>query len=134
MYCRGIRGATTVTANTKGDILSATRELLTAIVEANELDPTDVASAFFTTTADLDAEFPAAAARQMDWGSVPLLCGHEMNVPGALESCLRVLLHVNTNKQANEMVHVYLHGAKALRPDISGTDERRDSSSKQKGL
>lgn len=122
MYCRGIRGATTVTDNGKEAILAATKELLTSILEANQVDPADIASAFFTTTTDLNAEFPAAAARQMQWDNVPLLCGHEMNVPNALGMCLRVLLHVNTEKRQDEIVHVYLHGATALRPDIAQRD------------
>ena len=119
MYCRGIRGATTVTDNSKEAVLSATKELLTSILEANQVDPADIASAFFTTTTDLNAEFPAAAARQMQWDNVPLLCGHEMNVPNALGMCLRVLLHVNTKKRQEDIIHVYLHGATALRPDIA---------------
>ncbi|HXG36388.1 MAG TPA: chorismate mutase [Dehalococcoidia bacterium] len=118
MYCRGIRGATTVAANTREAILQATQELLTALLEANDIRISDIASAFFTTTPDLNAEFPAVAAREMAWENVALLCGHEMNVPGSLPMCLRVLLHVNTDKQAEEITHIYLHGAKVLRPDI----------------
>ncbi|HZP25542.1 MAG TPA: chorismate mutase [Dehalococcoidia bacterium] len=120
MYCRGIRGATTVTANDKEAIMASTKELLTSILAANQLQTADIASAFFTTTADLNADFPAVAARQMQWDNVPLLCGHEMNVPGALPMCLRVLIHVNTEKRQEDMVHVYLHGAVVLRPDIAG--------------
>jgi chorismate mutase len=120
MYCRGIRGATTVTENSKEAIMASTKELLTSILTANQLQTADIASAFFTTTADLNADFPAAAARQMQWDNVPLLCGHEMNVPGALGMCLRVLLHVNTEKRQEDMIHIYLHGATALRPDIAG--------------
>jgi chorismate mutase len=86
MLTRGIRGATTVKANTREAILEATIELLTAIVEANAIDAEDVASAFFTSSRDLNAEFPALAARQIGWTNVALLCGHEMDVPGALPS------------------------------------------------
>lgn len=118
MPVRGIRGATTVPANNRDSILEAARELLEAVVEANELDPEDVASAWFTTTPDLNAEFPAVAARQMGWTFVPLMCGHEMSVPGSLPSCLRVLLHVNTEKSIHEMHHVYIRGASVLRPDL----------------
>lgn len=118
MLTRGIRGATTVKANTREAILEATSELLKAMVEANGIDLQDVASAFFTSSPDLNAEFPALAARQMGWADVALLCGHEMNVPGALNMCLRILLHVNTERKASEIVHVYLHGAKVLRPDV----------------
>jgi chorismate mutase len=118
MLIRGVRGATTVTANTREAILEATTELLTAMVEANEVNAEDVASAFFTSSPSLNAEFPALAARQMGWTDVALLCGHEMNVPGALPLCLRILIHINTERKASEIVHVYLHGAKVLRPDF----------------
>ena len=83
MPVRGIRGATTVSSNSKDEIIEAAKELLSAMIDANGIDPDDVASAFFTTTPDLNAEFPAVAARQMGWTFVPLLCGHEMAVPGS---------------------------------------------------
>ena len=118
MLTRGVRGATTVKANTREAILEATAELLQAMAEANGLDSEDVASAFFTSSSDLNAEFPALAARQMGWTDVALLCGHEMQVPGSLLMCLRILLHVNTEKKASEIVHIYLHGARVLRPDF----------------
>lgn len=118
MLTRGIRGATTVTANTREAILEASKELLTAMLEANGLGVESVASAFFTTTPDLNAEFPALAAREMGWSDVALLCGHEMNVPGSLPQCLRILLHVNTDKAASDIHHVYLRGARVLRPDF----------------
>lgn len=117
MRCRGIRGATTVDENVPDAILEATTELLTELVQANSLDIEDIASAVFSTTTDLDAEFPAVAANRMGWTSIALLCGHEMQVPGSLPRCLRVLLHVNTEKSQHEIVHVYLRGAKVLRPD-----------------
>src|SRR3990172_4877128 len=118
MLTRGVRGATTVESNTPEAILEATRELLAAMLKANELDVEYVASAFFTATPDLNAEFPALAARDMGWHNVALLCGHEMNKPGSLPMCLRVLLHVNTDKPASDVHHVYLRGARVLRPDI----------------
>jgi len=120
MLVRGIRGATTVEANTVEGILEATRELLSAMVEANEIDADKVASAFFTTTPDLNAEFPALAARDIrpGWQDVALMCGHEMSVPKGLKMCLRILLHVNTHRAAAEIRHIYLRGATALRPDI----------------
>jgi chorismate mutase len=118
MLCRGIRGATTVDSNTPEAILNATAELLTAMVKANSVRPEDVASAIFTTTPDLNAEFPALAARRLGWNDVALLCGHEMAVPGSLAMCLRILLHVNTDKGADQIVHVYLRGAQVLRPDF----------------
>jgi chorismate mutase len=117
MRCRGVRGATTVEANTPEAILEATTELLAEMMRANDLAVDDLASAFFTTTPDLNAEFPAVAARTLGWDHLALLCGHEMNVPGSLAMCLRILLHVNTEKEAQQLVHVYLRGAQALRPD-----------------
>lgn len=120
MLTRGIRGATTVESNTPESILDATQELLRAMLEANDVDIEYVASAFFTITPDLDAEFPAVAARDMGWKNVALLCGHEINKPGSLSMCLRVLLHVNTDRAASEIQHVYLRGARVLRPDIEG--------------
>ena len=117
IYCRGIRGATTVEANTREEILRATRELLQQIIEANDLRVEDVGSAIFTTTPDLNAEFPAVAARQLGWHDVPLMCSHEMTVPGALDQCLRVLIHWNTPKLQKEIVRVYTKGAVNLRPD-----------------
>jgi chorismate mutase len=120
MPCRGIRGATTVESNTREAILEATRELLDALVQANEIRPEDVASAYFTTTRDVDAEFPAVAARNgLGWTNVALMCGHEMGVPGSLPMCLRVLLHVNTDRRQDEISHIYLRGASVLRPDLS---------------
>jgi chorismate mutase len=119
MRLRGIRGATTVDANTREAILEATGELLAALIEANGIDRDDVASAFFTTTPDLDAEFPALAARErFGWTHVALMCGHEMQVPGSLPMCVRILLHVNTDKRPDELKFVYLRGARALRHDV----------------
>jgi chorismate mutase len=115
---RGIRGATTVAEDTADAILEATGELVREIVAANSLVPEDVASALFTVTPDLHAEFPAAAARRMGWTMVPLLNFTEIGVPGRLERCIRVLVHVNTTRTQNEMVHVYLREAVALRPDL----------------
>ena len=118
MLCRGIRGAITVDTNTPQAILDATAELLTAMIEANSIRPENVASVIFTATPDLNAEFPALAARCLGWNDVALLCGQEMAVPGSLAMCLRVLLHVNTDKSADQIAHVYLRGAQALRPDL----------------
>ena len=115
--CRGIRGATTVEENRAEVILAATRELLYMMIKANHIEPDDVASAIFTTTADLNATYPALAARQLGWYDAALLCGHEMDVPGGLQRCIRILVHWNTTCRPQEIVHVYLHGAKNLRPD-----------------
>ena len=115
LVSRGIRGATTARANTKDAILEATLEMLQRLVEANNLDKESIAAAIFTTTRDLNAEFPAVAARQMGWQHVALMCSHEMDVPDALRSCIRVLVLVNTEKQAHEVVNVYLRDAVNLR-------------------
>ncbi len=117
MKCRGIRGAVTVAENKKEDILSATKGLLEKIVKVNGVDLDDVTCILFTTTSDLNAAFPAAAARQLGWTRIPLLCGHEMNVPGSLPKCLRVLVLFNTDKKNEELLHVYLGGAVTLRDE-----------------
>lgn len=119
MACRGIRGATTVESNSREAILAAARELLAEVISANDVQKNDVASVYFTTTPDLNAEFPAVTARvDFGWTNVALMCGHEMAVPGSLAMCLRVMLHVNTERTQDEINHVYLRGASALRPDI----------------
>lgn len=117
IYCRGIRGATTAEANTSEAILKATHELLLLMIEANDLESEDVSSALFTTTPDLNADFPALAARQLGWHDVALMCGHEMHVPGALPQCIRILIHWNTPKTQREIKHIYIRGAQHLRPE-----------------
>ena len=119
LVCRGIRGATTAAGNTREAILEATRELLTMLIEANDLDSADIGSVIFSTTPDLNAEFPAIAARQLGWHDVALMCGHEMAVPGSLQSCVRVLIHWNTTRAQSEIKHIYIRGATNLRPDRS---------------
>jgi chorismate mutase len=119
MFCRGIRGATTAEQNTSEEILKATLQMLALIIRVNRVKPEDVAAAIFSTTPDLNAEFPALAARQLGWLDVPLLCGHEMAVPGALGLCIRVLVLLNTDKPADEIAHVYIKNAANLRPDRS---------------
>ncbi len=121
---RGIRGATTVTSNSPADIREATEELLGEMIARNHFDIDEVASAWFTTTPDVNAEFPAVVARQQfKLDHAALMCAHEMQVPGALDSCLRILLHVNTPLRQREMEHVYLRGAKILRPDLTADSE-----------
>ncbi|MFN3192112.1 MAG: chorismate mutase [Aureliella sp.] len=117
--CRGVRGATTVDANSKEDILRATRQMLALMIRRNGIESVDLASAIFTVTKDLDAEFPALAARQLGWLEVPLLCGYEISVDGSLPMCIRVLLHWNTDKPQSDIHHVYIHEARKLRPDLS---------------
>ncbi len=116
MATRGIRGATTVERNDRDAILKGTRELLEVLVRLNGLRPEDIGYAWFTVTADLDAEFPAFAARELGWTEVPLICGQEIAVPGALGRCIRVMVAWNTAKSQREVRHAFLRGAKALRP------------------
>ena len=116
MATRGIRGATTVEHNDKDEILKATRELHEVIVRLNGLRPDDVAYVWFTVTPDLDAEFPAFAAREIGWTEIPLMCGQEIPVPGAIAGCIRVLIDWNTAKTQREVRHAFLHRAKELRP------------------
>ena len=119
MNTRGIRGATTIETDTKDEILSATQELLDAILAANPTLKTDaIASALFTTTEDIASAYPALAARQIGWDLVPMMCAREIPVPGSLPMCIRVLIHWNTDKAQNEINHVYLREAVKLRPDL----------------
>lgn len=118
MYCRGIRGATTVERNDRDEILASTTALLQLLVERNDLRTEDIVSAIFTLTDDLDAEFPALAARKMGWTETALMCMREIPVPGSLPKCIRVLLHVNTTRSAAEMQHIYTRGAVSLRPNF----------------
>ena len=118
--CRGIRGATTSDENTKEAIFSASTELFRRIVDANQIQEGQVAAAFFTTTQDLNAAFPATAVREMGWSDTAFLCGHEMVVPDGLPHCIRVLVLVNTDKQPHELVNVYLREAVKLRQESSG--------------
>jgi len=121
MYLRGIRGATVVEANEKSAIVEGTSELLSKMMETNDILLDDVASIFFSATSDLDDEFPAVAARQLGFLNTPLLCLNEIPVKGSLEKCVRVLIHVNTEKAQNDIEHVYLGEAQRLRPDIKAS-------------
>ena len=116
MWCRGIRGAITVPANNKESIIAATKELLKEMVQANGIEIDDIATIIFTTTSDLNAEFPAAATRELGWPQqLALLCTHEMDVPDSLPRCLRILMLINTEKAAEQITHIYLGEAKNLR-------------------
>lgn len=117
---RGIRGAITVADNTAEEIFRGTKELLTTMVEANGLQTEDIASIFLTTTPDLNADFPASAARDLGWTLVPLLCAREIDVPTGMKKLIRVLMHVNTVKTQAEIKHQYLGEAGSLRPDLAG--------------
>ncbi|HXN90188.1 MAG TPA: chorismate mutase [Candidatus Sulfotelmatobacter sp.] len=122
MPVRGIRGATTATANTAEAITDATEELLSELVRLNDLDPEEIAFAYFTTTPDLNAEYPAIAARRLGWLDVPLLCGHDMNVPQpnprAVPMCIRILLLYNSPRPQSTMRFAYLRGADAIKADL----------------
>ncbi len=118
---RGVRGAITVERDDAALLTDATERLLRAIVAENGIDSGDIASALFTRTPDLVPPFPAVAARRIGWTQVPLLNFTEIAVPGSLPKCIRVLLHVNTDKTQAEIAHVYLEGATVLRPDLERT-------------
>ncbi|HZU15780.1 MAG TPA: chorismate mutase [Candidatus Dormibacteraeota bacterium] len=125
MPVRGIRGATTAERNDAEAIVEATGELLRELVRLNRLEVDEIAFAYFTTTSDLDAEFPALAARKLGWVTVPLLCGHDMEVrqpnPRGVRRCIRVLLLYNTDRPQREMRHAYLRGARAIKEDLDRT-------------
>ena len=113
--CRGIRGATRASGNTADEIYGATKELLTALIESNQLEESKVATVFFTVTEDLDAVFPAAAARQLGWNSTALMCAREIPVPNSMLSCIRILILYNTDTPQSEVTNIYLNGTDALR-------------------
>jgi len=125
MTIRGIRGATTVTSDNPDLILQATCELLETILYENDgIQLEDIASAFFTTTEDIASAYPALAARQMGWDQVPMMCAREIPVPGSLPKCIRVLIHWNTDKEQNEIQHIYLRDAIKLRPDLTARAQK----------
>jgi len=116
---RGIRGAITAKKNSKTEILSATIRLLAEMIRLNKLKAADIASIIFSATQDLNAEFPARAAREIGLNQVPLLCVTEIKVKKSLKKCIRILVHVNTNRKQEDMKHIYLEGAKLLRKEFS---------------
>jgi chorismate mutase len=121
MTIRGVRGATSIDQDDPDTVLAATKELLGAIVSANPgLQPEDIGSIFFTVTDDIASIHPALGARQMGWCQVPMLCAREIPVPGSLPMCIRVLVHWNTTRPQERIVHVYLRQAVVLRPDLAG--------------
>ncbi|MBS4030741.1 MAG: chorismate mutase [Clostridiales bacterium] len=116
---RGLRGAINVTENTESEILEATRELLVRMAQANNIQKEDIISIFFTLTPDLNAVFPAVAARELGWNEVPLLCAVEADVPGAMAFCVRVMMHINTELSQSQVKHIYLREARNLRVDLA---------------
>jgi chorismate mutase len=119
MAVRGLRGATTVESNTREEILAKTQELLEIMIKENSIPIDDIASAIFSVTEDLNAEYPAVAARKIGWIYTPLFCAREIDVVKSLRKCIRVLLHINSDKRQDEMLHIYLYDAKKLRPDLN---------------
>ena len=132
MPVRGIRGATTATEDSADAIVDATEELLRELVRLNDLDPDEICYGYFTTTPDLKAEFPAFAARKLGWVDVPLLCGHDMDVPQpnprAVKRCIRILLLYNTDRRQKEMRHAYLRGAAAIKSDLEDMRSKLENS------
>jgi chorismate mutase len=115
---RALRGAITIENNIISEVIDETKELLHELINKNDICIDDVISIIFTVTKDIDAAFPAVAARQLGWGEVPLMCMSEIDVEGSLKKCIRILMHINTDKKNKEMKHVYLKGATVLRPDL----------------
>lgn len=124
MKMRGIRGAITVDADDSQAIVGATKRLLQQMLDANGIELDDIASVLFSLTPDLRAAFPALGAREMGWVNVPMLHFSEIDVPGSLGRVIRVLMHVNTSRAQHEIEHVYLEGARVLRPDLARTVSR----------
>ncbi len=119
MAVRAIRGAVTAECNTKEEILNKTRNLLEEVISKNGVEAEDIISIFFTTTSDLNAVFPAVAARQIGLVDVALMCSNEINVPGSLKMCIRLMMHVNMDKSNSQIQSVYLGDAQKLRPDLN---------------
>jgi chorismate mutase len=115
---RGIRGATTVENNERSSIVKRTSELLTKLVEENNIQLEDIGAAIFSATPDITAAFPAAAAREIGWSEVPLFGAQEMDADNGPVMCIRILILLNTNKPQTDIHHIYLHGAQVLRPDL----------------
>lgn len=116
---RAIRGATTVSGNTADEIYAATTELLQEMTSQNGISRDDIISVIFSVTSDLNAAFPAVAARQMGWTKTAMMCTYEIDVPGSLRNCIRVMMHIETGKDNDELKYIYLREARILRPDIA---------------
>jgi chorismate mutase len=121
---RGVRGAITVKADKPEEILAETRRLVLEMAKENRIEPEDVASVIVSTTTDISSAFPAKAVRTIDqWTYVPVMCTHEMDVPGSMPLCIRIMMHVNTAISQKEIKHIYLNEAVKLRPDLQGSKE-----------
>jgi chorismate mutase len=123
MFLRGIRGATVIQKNSKEEILKETTLLLETLIKKNDIVVDDIASIIFSVTQDINAVFPAEAARNMGLNDTALLCFNEIPVVGSIEKCIRILIHANTNKKQNELKHIYLKEAARLRPDLAKQPE-----------
>lgn len=131
MLVRGTRGAITVDSNSKEEIIKRTKELLTALKKENDFKIEDMVSIFFSATSDLNAAFPAQAARELGWDIVPLFDMQEIDVPGSLPRCIRILVQINCQKSLQEIKHCYLRGAKILRKDLTKEiSDQKESESK----
>ncbi|GKV65684.1 MULTISPECIES: chorismate mutase [unclassified Sporosarcina] len=119
MTVRGIRGATTVEQDDAQEILSSTEQLVLEMAETNGFEPEDIASVIVSTTVDLKAAFPAKSIRSIEgWAYVPVMCTHEIDVPGSMRKCIRVMMNVNSEKKQHEIQHIYQNNAVQLRPDL----------------
>jgi len=118
MPVAAIRGATTLDSDTRDEVVARTQELVKRVMDVNELEPDDVISMLFTASQDVRSEFPAAAVRALGFGDVPLLCALELAVEGSMPRCIRLMMHVEGERDRRSYSHVYLHGAVALRPDL----------------
>ncbi len=125
MPLRGIRGAVNVASNSRAEIFAKTQDLLRAMVRSNRIRKEDVAAAFFTLTPDLDADYPAYAARDLGWRHVPMMCAGEIGVPGGMKRVVRVMLLVNSSLPPGRVRHQYLGDTPCLRPDLATPDRRR---------
>ncbi len=123
---RAVRGATSVKENTETEIIDTTCELLREMTSRNDILQDDIISIIFSVTSDISAAFPALAARRLGWNNTALMCTYEIDVPGSLKSCIRVLMHINTEKENNELKYVYLKDAKSLRPDLAEQSKDTD--------
>lgn len=119
MSVRAVRGATQLTSDTREEMLERVAEMVTEVMRANDLDVDDFISVIFTATSDLVAEFPAYAARRLGFGEIPLLCARELEIAGSMPRVVRMMAHVETDRARSELTHVYLHGAAALRSDLT---------------
>jgi len=116
---RAVRGAVTVDNNSSEDVMNETIKLLSRMIDDNVINKDDIISIIFSTTHDINAAFPAAAARKMGWTDIPLMCTNEMDVPGSLPKCIRILMHINSDKTNAQLRHIYMKDARKLRPDLT---------------